>query len=466
MGQPVDGRTDQYSLAGVLYEMLAGEPPFTGPTAQAVVARRLAEPVRPLRPVRSTVPGRHRGRDPPGARADSRRPIPRHHHVRRRAAPAGRAPGACGSAAQTEARRRGRRRTPAAAPRDRRVAVRRDAGPRLAGEGSRGRGPLPPRYSRLRPAHRRGCARRHLGAGGGGAPRLHLRRGVVRAGESLCPRLRARVHLRRRAGLGTSARGGRSRPQPRRRPPDRRRVGDPGDREPGRGPDRCRPRNPRGPAGSRARPPEHAGLALSRHESGGVGEDGLRTGGLAPRGRDRSWLHPGPRLPRAAALSGPSLRQRRSVGRQRRRGGPDVPAGPHRDGRRRDRAGRFCPGSRRDRRGGVGSAPRWRWSNALAQSAELEARAGAKVRAREILRRADSLGAGYSPTPLHTALYLAIAHASVGDAAGAVAWLRRYAPTEDLHFQLHLRCDPPLDRLRGDSGFRAILDTTVPGGCS
>src|SRR5262245_15492916 len=56
MGQPVDGRTDQYSLAGVLYEMLAGEPPFTGPTAQAVVARRLAEPVRPLRPVRSTVP--------------------------------------------------------------------------------------------------------------------------------------------------------------------------------------------------------------------------------------------------------------------------------------------------------------------------------------------------------------------------------------------------------------------------
>ena len=104
--------------------------------------------------------------------------------------------------------------------------------------------------------------------------------------------------------------------------------------------------------------------------------------------------------------------------------------------------------------------------NALAQSAELEARAGAEARAREILRRADSLGAGYSPTPLHTALYLAIAHASVGDAAGAVGWLRRYAPTEDLHFQLHLRCDPPLDRLRGDSGFRAILDTTVPGGCS
>ncbi|HJR51608.1 MAG TPA: serine/threonine-protein kinase [Gemmatimonadales bacterium] len=54
--QPVDARSDQYSLAGVLYEMLAGEPPFTGPTAQAVVARRLAETPRPVRTVRPSVP--------------------------------------------------------------------------------------------------------------------------------------------------------------------------------------------------------------------------------------------------------------------------------------------------------------------------------------------------------------------------------------------------------------------------
>jgi serine/threonine-protein kinase len=55
-GGPVDARTDVYSLGTVLYEMLAGEPPFTGPSAQAIVARRLSEPVRPLRGVRESVP--------------------------------------------------------------------------------------------------------------------------------------------------------------------------------------------------------------------------------------------------------------------------------------------------------------------------------------------------------------------------------------------------------------------------
>jgi serine/threonine-protein kinase len=52
----VDARSDVYSLGCVLYEMLAGEPPFTGPTAQAILLRKFTESPRPLRAVRDTVP--------------------------------------------------------------------------------------------------------------------------------------------------------------------------------------------------------------------------------------------------------------------------------------------------------------------------------------------------------------------------------------------------------------------------
>ena len=53
----VDGRSDQYSLACVVYEMLAGEPPYSGPTAQAIIAKRFSEPVPHVSTLRSVPPG-------------------------------------------------------------------------------------------------------------------------------------------------------------------------------------------------------------------------------------------------------------------------------------------------------------------------------------------------------------------------------------------------------------------------
>src|SRR6266513_5405986 len=56
-GGALDGRSDVYSLACVLYEMLAGHPPFMGGNAQAILARHAVDPVPPLRTARATVSG-------------------------------------------------------------------------------------------------------------------------------------------------------------------------------------------------------------------------------------------------------------------------------------------------------------------------------------------------------------------------------------------------------------------------
>jgi dipeptidyl aminopeptidase/acylaminoacyl peptidase len=52
----LDARSDVYSLAAVLYEMLTGDPPVTGATAQAIIAKLMTERPTGIRVVRETVP--------------------------------------------------------------------------------------------------------------------------------------------------------------------------------------------------------------------------------------------------------------------------------------------------------------------------------------------------------------------------------------------------------------------------
>ena len=57
-GRPVDARSDLYSLGATVYHLLAGEPPFTGTTAIAVVMAHIKDPLVPLEERRPGTPGR------------------------------------------------------------------------------------------------------------------------------------------------------------------------------------------------------------------------------------------------------------------------------------------------------------------------------------------------------------------------------------------------------------------------
>ena len=52
----ITGRSDVYSLASVLYEMLTGDPPHTGASAQQIIMKIIAEPVQPVTALRKSVP--------------------------------------------------------------------------------------------------------------------------------------------------------------------------------------------------------------------------------------------------------------------------------------------------------------------------------------------------------------------------------------------------------------------------
>ena len=104
--------------------------------------------------------------------------------------------------------------------------------------------------------------------------------------------------------------------------------------------------------------------------------------------------------------------------------------------------------------------------NNMAGSALVEARAGRRERARSMLRLVDSLAARYQPAPTHLAVFVAQAYAAIGDADGAMRWLESKVPSGDLHFQLHLRCDPAFDPIAADRRFRSMsLRARPAAGC-
>jgi serine/threonine-protein kinase len=71
----VDGRSDLYSLGCVLYEMLTGEPPYTGPNAQAIITKRFIAPVPHVRAMRDV----SESLDQAVTRSLARTPIDRYH---------------------------------------------------------------------------------------------------------------------------------------------------------------------------------------------------------------------------------------------------------------------------------------------------------------------------------------------------------------------------------------------------
>ncbi|PYO62820.1 MAG: hypothetical protein DMD28_04290 [Gemmatimonadetes bacterium] len=95
-------------------------------------------------------------------------------------------------------------------------------------------------------------------------------------------------------------------------------------------------------------------------------------------------------------------------------------------------------------------------SNGLSGFVSLAAAAGDTFGARRLVAEAEAR-TDFAAPDNHSAVNIAAAYAVLGGVDRALAWLERYRPARDLHFQLHLRLDPPLDPLRREPRFQALL---------
>jgi serine/threonine protein kinase/cytochrome c-type biogenesis protein CcmH/NrfG len=455
--EAADARSDQYSLATMLYEMLVGEPPFTGPTAQAVVARRFAEPARPIRTVRSAIP---EGVERAVLRARERAPVDRYPDVagfvrdlrrtsgtirstRRRprivsalillvvvlvgvavawqwrSAPASRGTPSARDSLAVALYRRGLRS----------YDTRRPAGTLDAvaafGEAVRQDSSYSQAWTGLAKAYVRSYERAFRIPGVTPDSVLRLAIFAVERAEATGPE-NADTWLTRAIVS---------------------RQIDPTDRTlPLRAARRA-------VALDSTNATAWHYLALDLMETGDV------------NGALRSWhrsVAADPAYTQGIAFLGIAYYWVRSYDSAMAWTDSAIAVDPNyllgwsyvgqveleRGNRARASAG-FAAATR--------LAAEVERVNNMAGTAEVEARAGRRERARTLLRDVDSLASTYDPVPVHTAVFLAEAHAAAGDADRAMEWLHRYSPSGDLHFQLHLRCDPSLDPIARDERFLALL---------